>query len=361
MRNCGAVSRERERNALRSGFTLVELLVVIAIIGILIALLLPAVQAAREAARRSQCSSNMRQLGIAMHTFADARKGLPPITLGTARASCFAVMYPYIEQKMLWDLIDETARPAEWNGNDADAWWKVNDAWWNDCLTDVQRDGISNVPIYMCPSRRASVVVDTSDYIKGPKGDYAAVVRYIYNNDQSLNPDRWVEFFSPGQRVDRQFGALRVCARSAGKIQSWKPRDGMSRFADGTSNTIVFGEKHIPTSNIGICGSGSDKTWDCSYLLASGAYNDSSRNFQVGRSIHLIQPEPIAKGSNDFGDYNTYPHPARYNYYAFGSAHSGICNFTMGDGSVRGISPSTAREVMLALAHVSDGQTVTLP
>ncbi|MDO4558956.1 MAG: DUF1559 domain-containing protein, partial [Planctomycetia bacterium] len=281
--------------------------------------------------------------------------------LGTARASVFCVLYPYIEQKQLWDLIVETAQPAEWNGNDGDAWWKLNDSWWSSCLTAAQQEGISNVPIYMCPSRRASVTVESSDYIKGAKGDYAAVIRYVYNNDETLNPDRWVEFFSPtGHRIDRHFGALRVCSRS-GSIQSWKPRDSMSRFTDGTSNTIVFGEKHIPSANIGVCGPTSDKTWDCSYLIATGSYNNSSRNFQVGRSIHLIRPEPIAKGANDFADYNLYPHPAKYNYYAFGSAHSGVCNFTMGDGSVRGIPTSVSRDVMMALAHVSDGKTVTLP
>src|SRR5687767_10121672 len=92
----------------RPAFTLVELLVVIAIIGILIALLLPAVQAARESARRAQCANNLKQIGVAVHNYHEARKSLPPCRLagGTGWATFFVLILPYMEQEQVYDLWD---------------------------------------------------------------------------------------------------------------------------------------------------------------------------------------------------------------------------------------------------------------
>jgi prepilin-type N-terminal cleavage/methylation domain-containing protein len=94
----------------RRGFTLVELLVVIAIIGVLVGLLLPAVQAAREAGRRSQCMNNLKQVGIAINTYHDAKKKLPssvrPFASSTIRAGAFVQMLPFIERSDLYDQYD---------------------------------------------------------------------------------------------------------------------------------------------------------------------------------------------------------------------------------------------------------------
>ena len=95
----------------RSGFTLVELLVVIAIIGILIGLLLPAVQAAREAARRMQCVNHMKQLGWAVHNFESATGKLPPLDINMGHAAILPLLWPYMEQAAIYDVLKTGAAP----------------------------------------------------------------------------------------------------------------------------------------------------------------------------------------------------------------------------------------------------------
>jgi len=91
----------------RRAFTLVELLVVIAIIGILIALLLPAVQAAREAARRSQCTNNLKQYGLGFHNYHDTMKALPMAATNSPRHTFQVALWPYMEQSALYSAYDQ--------------------------------------------------------------------------------------------------------------------------------------------------------------------------------------------------------------------------------------------------------------
>ena len=117
--------------ASRCGFTLVELLVVIAIIGILVALLLPAIQAAREAARRSSCLNNLKQIGLACQTFHDSKKQLPNAATGVTGLSYIAQILPFLEDNNLRDLINNT---KHWSAAEND------------------RAEATPVPLFQCPS-----------------------------------------------------------------------------------------------------------------------------------------------------------------------------------------------------------------
>ncbi|MGL6196239.1 MAG: DUF1559 domain-containing protein, partial [Thermoguttaceae bacterium] len=184
-----------------TAFTLVELLVVIAIIGILIALLLPAVQAAREAARRMQCTNNFKQMGLAVHNFHDAHGVLPPAAISSGRASLFVLIFPYLEQTALYDLaftttdrwncglqyhgggvgvnrmfmmVDGTS--GDWRaGNFADD--STASPWWNGVLANADDlRSFSSVSYMKCPSRRGGNSHSSGlNNMAGPTGDYVMV------------------------------------------------------------------------------------------------------------------------------------------------------------------------------------------
>jgi hypothetical protein len=354
--------------------------VVIAIIGVLIALLLPAVQAAREAARRMSCTNHLKQIGIGIHNFHDTQRGLPPAMICIGRGTLFALIYPYIEQNALYDFAFTTdtlgiAATATSGGVGADRRFldvknphELNttvggSAWWSGLTTD-QHKSFGTVPIYRCPSRRGgndTITADDASY-PGPTTDYALAAGW--NVQENNNPANWIyfglEFEAPGnssaQRLLWFVGPFRPAvierdtttspySATLWKVLNWTPRDDMARWIDGTSNQIIFGDKHIPLGTVGFCNiDTSIECWDCSYL--SG---DNRISFEFGRSFD--------RGAI-MNDIKQTASPA---YSLFGSYHPGIANILLGDGSVRGVSVTVPQSILQPLVNVFDGKSVTLP
>ena len=357
------------RYRVRRGFTLVELLVVIAIIGILIALLLPAVQAAREAARRSECSNNLKQIGLATHNFHDTNNGLPPLVLHSGRASFWVMILPYSEQGTAFDMI--TGRKNQSQNTDLGIHMRDN---WDRLNAGVERDAMSSIDYMTCPSRRSGTQRLDGGGQRGPLGDYSVVFvcgdidrngnqiqRECGNTNNSRNSnvkeDGWWAHHNVTSANDqrRQKGAIRgaLWNRSASgddRWRGWKPRDTMARMAsDGTSNTLIVGEKHIRSTEIGTdcCGSNNnDGTW----MFSEGSW----REYQVARNIALS----FGRGPNDNHLNGSDTDPARG--VGFGSWHSGnTIQFLRGDGSVSKLNANTPFNVKIRLGHANDGLTTT--
>jgi len=189
----------RASSGWRRGFTLVELLVVIAIIGVLVALLLPAVQAAREAARRSQCSNNLKQIGLAMHNYVDVHKVFPAGSFPDTKVNAWPMLLPFIEQTTVWNTWD-----FKLNTNDTST---VN--------TEAKNTIIST---YLCPSTTRTSPT-TTDGGGGARHNYATNngTKHLHSTDQA----NWDGICNYGSRL------------------------GLSHVTDGTSNVFMAGEKRI--------------------------------------------------------------------------------------------------------------------
>src|SRR6266436_5426487 len=173
------LSRKLHSQRNTAGFTLVELLVVIAIIGVLVALLLPAVQAAREAARRSQCSNNLKQFGLALHNYHDTFKVFPPRRGGTNtaagssadptrtfanydRLSAFVALLPFYEQKALADAIaagGKTSTGMQIPSNGPAAWYSGSAA-------GIYDPWKTQIKMLLCPSDKFVIPSGNSNNAK---------------------------------------------------------------------------------------------------------------------------------------------------------------------------------------------------
>ena len=301
----------------KSAFTLVELLVVIAIIGILIALLLPAVQAAREAARRMQCSNNLKQLGLALHNFHAAHGKLPyatPYHFTVQHSGTWvATILPYLEQQTLYDEFDFTVRMN--HANNADAVRMV-------------------VPGVICPSDPAGAepVFDDRDNLAGSNPSpslgtwYSASMGPTHPDACPFCPEPRPSYCCQGN----SFGSTNPENNSVGMFGRYPAGIRFEQVRDGLSNTLMLGET-LPDQ--------------CVYLCAY------CPNFPVSStSIPLNTFEMCGvKG----GIY--------YRACGFKSRHPSGATFVFGDASVHFLSESIDYRLFNELGTHDGGEAVTLP
>ncbi|GAB4127139.1 DUF1559 domain-containing protein [Thermopirellula anaerolimosa] len=320
----------------RLGFTLVELLVVIAIIGILIALLLPAVQAAREAARRSQCSNNMKQIALATHNYHDVYKVLPPgkITLATGNDTVAGpwltnwaiAILPYIEQKPLYD---------QYNFN------VVNEHPNNVAVVQTYVDA------YACPSdldvnsletpESANIAVSGITLPQYRHGSYRAMVGYSLGHKNVTQGGWW-----DGREYLDGSGNFRMPREWAGVyhvVDNRLKNESFASVIDGSSNTMAFGELHRPKNK-----TRRGTFWAYSYT----SYNASqatpySGSLQANQWYDVCVPNVPTDNICKRG---------------WGSFHPGGMNIALVDGSVRFLSTVVDLNIWKAIATAQGGESV---
>jgi prepilin-type N-terminal cleavage/methylation domain-containing protein len=325
-----------------SAFTLVELLVVIAIIGILIALLLPAVQAAREAGRRTSCRNNLRQLGLACHAFHDVEGKLPygilrdgqgatfphpdagkPIPPGTAHRARYALMHqllPYMEQAPLWNRWDRHT----FNNNQIDP-----------------ASGVTNGPGMFHRQIVASLICPSQPNANNPRSRGA--------NTASTDWDKYflTSYYGNGGTRGYPRGPL-----TDGRDYFERYRDGvfdlnvarpLGAILDGTAFTIMFGEWHYHDPVFDAVTGSRIADWGWVWF---GGQADAFKGTNTRINYRLPSSGTITQSMFD----------DRIN--AFGSGHPGGANFTMSDASVQFLRDTISPVVFQQLGTRDKGEAM---
>ena len=326
------------------GFTLVELLVVIAIIGVLVGLLLPAVQSAREAARRMQCSNHLKQIALASLNYQSAFSQLPPGPFdghpdatssgGSPPGACcraansdgWSAQYrilPYLEQSALYDMAEDA--PPHWPN-------VHNNAKENDVAQQL-------VATYYCPSRRAPVGYGSAKF---GRTDYAGCAGFYHGR-----PDSKVDFIpeaplGASAESTRSPANMGFASGRAGAIIS--PYEGQKRrladIRDGTSHSIIFAEKALHRFEHGRDG-GDNERW-----------NNAGWDECVVR-WHF----PPKSDASTYAPDRDKGEGTNWNRY-FGSSHVGGVGAALCDGSVRFTSFSVDARAWKNMCVIDDGEVV---
>jgi prepilin-type N-terminal cleavage/methylation domain-containing protein/prepilin-type processing-associated H-X9-DG protein len=305
----------------RSAFTLVELLVVIAIIGILIALLMPAVQAARESARQTQCKNNLKQMGVGalQHVAAYGRYpaggwgwswvGDPDQGAGQNQPGGWIYnLLPYVEQQALHD--SGVGQPSTQK------------------MAAATIMTATPLPMLYCPSRRAvlgytqtQVPFNANSTPLNARSDYAANAGDTGGDEFFSGPSSISQGMDPTYTWDNTTGYTGICfERSMIRVD---------HVTDGTSHTYLIGEKYLNPD---------------SYTNGADAADNENAYVGMDNDLYRVAEAPPMQDVSGIGD-----------TFVSGSAHSGGCNFVFCDGSVHMISYSIDLSVHAQLANRKDG------
>lgn len=338
---------EPNQKATRAGFTLVELLVVIAIIGVLVALLMPAVQAAREASRRSQCQNNLKQIGLGIHNFHDVKKFLPssirPPAAPTVRTGSFTFLLPFVERQDLWDLYDVTKQ-------------------WSELPHNVKNVTGNRVAVYECPSSPKPLKDHDPQVGISPWAGIVAVGDYggsLGIDNRLSDPGGAAEIGLPnyyGTGIPLRVAGTGTILSTADKpTNGFLPKNASIAFGDvtdGLSNTIaVFESAGRPLVYRRSSALGADAV---AHRVNAGGWCRPASDILFAGSNQTGSQIPGVyfnrTNGEDVGG-QTYPYPF---YGTEGTSqpfalHRGGANVVLGDGAVKFISDSVDFGVICSL------------
>jgi prepilin-type N-terminal cleavage/methylation domain-containing protein/prepilin-type processing-associated H-X9-DG protein len=327
----------------RRGFTLIELLVVIAIIAVLIGLLLPAVQAAREAARRAQCVNNLKQLALALHNYHDVVNSFPPgaINRGNADGSqwwggvAWNWMYmvlPQVEQQNLYNAVNNS-----FNNGDPQNYVTVSQQIITSFLCPTDDSNKNFERMWWAYHQRWNTIVRMAptNYVAS-WGDQKTASPFDFTSGEPGNP-RW----GCGDSYRGFFGEC-----SNGTVR------GIRDATDGTSNSFLLGE-NSPNMNGALAWTNGDATYASTVIPLNWKTNlkDGQRDTN-GDLCDAVGSVLGARNHQHCWRNQTYN-------YGFKSWHPGGANFAMGDGSVKFIKQTISARTYNALATIKNGEVLS--